>query len=181
MFSPSVQVFRLYIQVNSLLVLDTLKVLKTVLLMYYLESSPFPHPRITKQFSRYKRRMKSLKKFQLLISSVLRLKKVNFLGVGVSLFFDVSNDTVRPFVPESLRRAVFNSLHGLSHPEVRIRQRLVTSRFVWPAINKDCRDGHGTAFLVSGQKLQGTLQALLVISKILADSNTTISILQDLC
>lgn len=46
---------------------------------------------------------------------------------------------MRPYVPMPLRRAVFDSLHGLSHPGVRATQKFVTTRFVWPSINKDCR------------------------------------------
>ena len=73
-------------------------------------------------------------------SSALRLKKVHFPAFEVSLYCDTSNETIRPFVPKSLRRAFFDALHGLSHPGIRASQRLITERFVWPAINKDCRE-----------------------------------------
>jgi transposase InsO family protein len=35
---------------------------------------------------------------------------------------------------------VFDSLHSLSHPGVKATTRLITQRFVWPSVNKDCRD-----------------------------------------
>ena len=42
-------------------------------------------------------------------------------------------------VPFSFRRAVFDSLHLLSHPGVRATERLITSRYTWPYIKRDVR------------------------------------------
>ena len=55
------------------------------------------------------------------------------------LYCDTSTGHQRPLVPESWRRTVFDSLHGLSHPGIRATQKLITSRFVWPGINTDVR------------------------------------------
>jgi hypothetical protein len=73
-------------------------------------------------------------------TSALCLKKMHFPDDNVTLYCDISGDNVRPFVPKPLRRSVFNSLHGLSHPGIRATQNLVTTRFVWPSINKDYRN-----------------------------------------
>lgn len=73
-------------------------------------------------------------------STNLNLKKINFPELSVALYCDITNDTVRPYVPKTLRKAVFNSLHGLSHPGCRATQKLITSRFVWPSVNKDSRE-----------------------------------------
>eukprot|EP00117_Sycon_ciliatum_P039851 scpid21637/ scgid29378/ Retrotransposable element Tf2 155 kDa protein type 1 len=63
-----------------------------------------------------------------------------------SLICDTSTASARPYVPAKLRRAVFNSLHGLSHPGTRATRHLITARYVWPAMNKDisewCRSCH---------------------------------------
>ena len=72
-------------------------------------------------------------------SSALQLKRVLFPDQDVGIYCDVSTETLRPFVPEPLRRNVFQSLHDLSHPGIRATQKLITTRFVWPSINKDCR------------------------------------------
>lgn len=40
---------------------------------------------------------------------------------------------------ESQRRNVFNSLHNLSHPGIRASARLVSERYVWPSMQRDCR------------------------------------------
>ena len=73
-------------------------------------------------------------------NSSLRLERVPLaLSDGVYIVCDVSTDTLRPYVPVSFRRAIFDSLHSMSHPGIRATQRLVTSRFVWPNINTDVR------------------------------------------
>ena len=74
-------------------------------------------------------------------TSALKLKKINFPHLEIKVYCDVSdnNTCIRPYVPASLRRPVFNALHGLSHPGIKATQRLVTKRFVWPSMNKDCR------------------------------------------
>ena len=37
------------------------------------------------------------------------------------------------------QRAIFDSLHSLSHPGIRAKQRLLTARYLWPSINTDVR------------------------------------------
>ncbi|GFT64458.1 transposon Tf2-6 polyprotein [Nephila pilipes] len=39
------------------------------------------------------------------------------MGHDLEVFWDVSREKVRPYVPEKLRLEVFYSLHNLSHPE----------------------------------------------------------------
>ena len=72
-------------------------------------------------------------------SSTLQLARVPMPMCSDTLLCDTSTGTPRPFVPESFRRTVFDSLHCLSHPGIRATQRLVTARFVWPGINSDLR------------------------------------------
>nr|VZI51325.1 unnamed protein product [Spirometra erinaceieuropaei] len=56
-------------------------------------------------------------------------------GTGTMLC-DVSTPFHRPYVPASMRRAVFQTLHGLFHPGIRASQKLLAERFVWPGLNK---------------------------------------------
>ena len=69
----------------------------------------------------------------------LQLSAVPLPGTTTTLICDISTGTSRPFIPASFRRQVYNSLHSLSHPGIRATQQLITSRFVWPGINKDVR------------------------------------------
>ena len=61
------------------------------------------------------------------------------LSPSLYLHGDISTGTFRPYVPAPLRQAVFNQLHGLSHPGTRASVRLLTSSFFWPDIRKDVR------------------------------------------
>ena len=70
---------------------------------------------------------------------------------------DFSTGSLRPLVPLSQRRIVFETVHGLSHLGIRAMQRLVSSRFVWTGCSADvaawCRDCmHCTGGKVTSQK-----------------------------
>lgn len=69
--------------------------------------------------------------------SSLKLQKVAF--GNTKLFCDVSGPVQRPFITSEFRKSIFNSIHGLSHPSVRTTIKMVTERYVWPGIRKDCR------------------------------------------
>jgi len=51
--------------------------------------------------------------------------------------------SLRPRVPVSLRRRVFESIHGLAHPGMRTSRRMLMSHYVWPSyvadVEKWCR------------------------------------------
>ncbi|BHF65886.1 hypothetical protein SprV_0200890000 [Sparganum proliferum] len=71
--------------------------------------------------------------------SGFQLKDVPLTTSSGTILCDVSTPFHRPFVPASMRRAVFQTLHGLSHPGTRASQKLLTKRFVWPGMNKDVK------------------------------------------
>ncbi|BHF74060.1 hypothetical protein SprV_0401714400 [Sparganum proliferum] len=56
-----------------------------------------------------------------------------------TIFCDVSRGASRPFVSREMRRDVFAALHNLARPGIRITQRIVSERFVWPSMNTDIR------------------------------------------
>ena len=72
-------------------------------------------------------------------TSTLVVEAVPLANSAHPLYCDTYTGTQRPLVPQSWRRTVFNSLHGLSHPGIRATQKLITSHFVWPGINTDVR------------------------------------------
>ncbi|BHF66233.1 hypothetical protein SprV_0200924900 [Sparganum proliferum] len=53
------------------------------------------------------------------------LKDVPLTTGSGTILFDVSTPFHRPFVPASMRQAVFQTLHGLSHPGIRASQKLL--------------------------------------------------------
>lgn len=78
------------------------------------------------------------------------LKEIDLpLSMG-KIWCDVSTGRNRPFVPEPLRRAIFEQLHSLSHPGIKGTRKLITSRYFWPSVNKDVN--HWTRCCIPCQK-----------------------------
>lgn len=70
-------------------------------------------------------------------STSLILKQIEVLNSNTSVYCDISQAKARPFVPVGLRTLVFQKLHNLAHPGIRTTQKLISARFVWPAMQKD--------------------------------------------
>ncbi|BHF80221.1 hypothetical protein SprV_0702334500 [Sparganum proliferum] len=60
----------------------------------------------------------------------LQLQELPLTTGNGTILCDVSTSSHRPFVPPSLRRKVFSSLHNLSRPGSRATDKLVSDRFV---------------------------------------------------
>lgn len=72
--------------------------------------------------------------------SSLKLEKVLVQDKGCHIYCDTSIPQTRPFITSALRRQTFDALHQLSHPGAKATTRLVSERFVWPGIRRDCRN-----------------------------------------
>lgn len=70
----------------------------------------------------------------------LVLRKVALPGTNTELYCDFNGQNLRPYVTTPMRRQIFESLHSLSHPGANATMKLITQRFVWPGIKKDCRE-----------------------------------------
>lgn len=71
--------------------------------------------------------------------SSLKLQKVKTPFSDRELYCDVSTGKARPYVTAPLRKLIFVAMHRLSHPGTRATIKLLTERFVWPGIRKNCR------------------------------------------
>jgi cleavage and polyadenylation specificity factor subunit 1 len=71
--------------------------------------------------------------------SALRLERLHIPGTDVSLYCDTSTSQPRPFITTPFRHHVFDILHGLTRPGANRTIKLVSQRFVWPGVGKDCR------------------------------------------
>uniref|UniRef100_A0A5S6Q6D2 RNA-directed DNA polymerase n=1 Tax=Trichuris muris TaxID=70415 RepID=A0A5S6Q6D2_TRIMR len=71
--------------------------------------------------------------------SSLQLQQIGVPATDIRLYCDTSTGRPRPFITAPFRRQAFDSLHGLSHPGTNASSRLVSERFVWPQMKKDCR------------------------------------------
>jgi cleavage and polyadenylation specificity factor subunit 1 len=76
---------------------------------------------------------------RLVSGTALQLEKIPVPGTSVELYCDTSAGKPRPYIPSPLHRQIFDSLHSLSHPGIKATAKLVSQRFVWPAIQKDFR------------------------------------------
>lgn len=81
---------------------------------------------------------KELKMLQHSNSTLLQLKLIKIPEANLSLVYDVGTRNARPDIPESLRLRIFKSVHNLSHPGIKATVKMVTQRYVWPSVKKDC-------------------------------------------
>ena len=65
-----------------------------------------------------------------------RLKAFKIMGDGEQILCDTSTPYPRPFVPASLRKAIFDSLHGLSHPGTIPSLKMIKARYFWPGMDR---------------------------------------------
>jgi hypothetical protein len=72
-------------------------------------------------------------------TTALWLEKLPIPGTMVSIYCDKSAGRSRPYVSDTLRLQVLQSIHDLSHPGTKATAKLVAQHFVWPGMQKDCR------------------------------------------
>ena len=54
-----------------------------------------------------------------------------------TLYCNIANNIIRPYVSVALRRMAFAVVHGLSHPSRRSTSRLLAQKFYWLGFRKD--------------------------------------------
>ena len=70
-------------------------------------------------------------------SKLLKTKRHYLPSCGHLLTYDTSTGAICQVVPAQLRCSVLDHHHSLSHPGIRATPHLITTRYVWPGINKD--------------------------------------------
>lgn len=70
-------------------------------------------------------------------NSSVKLSKVSVPGTDVSVWCETSTKNDRLFVPLSLRRHVFNTIHNISHPGIRPTRKKVSTYYFWPRMNSN--------------------------------------------
>jgi len=53
------------------------------------------------------------------------------------VFCNTAGVTPRPFLTKGFRRAAFDNIHNLAHPEINTI-KLIAQRYVWPSMRTDC-------------------------------------------
>lgn len=70
----------------------------------------------------------------------LKLRELPIPGSKQIIICDTARQLIRPFVTKPFRQQVFQSLHSLAHPGIKATIKLVSQRYIWPGIQKDCRN-----------------------------------------
>lgn len=83
---------------------------------------------------------KELKELLTASDTSLQLKRVNWVNSDVQVYCDIGTGRIRPFITTPFRRQAFATIHELSHPGIKATVKLVKQRFVWPSMEKDCRE-----------------------------------------
>lgn len=78
-------------------------------------------------------------KFFLEHDSTLMISELEISGLDKKIFCDTSTGRVRPFLTESFRKTAFDLMHSISHPGAAKTIKMVSERFFWPNMKKDCR------------------------------------------
>jgi hypothetical protein len=73
-------------------------------------------------------------------ATFLRLKKLPLPGTTVSIYCDTPTRRSLSYVPGPLRLQVFQSVLDLSPPGLKATAKMVAEHFVWPGVQKDCRN-----------------------------------------
>lgn len=71
------------------------------------------------------------------VSGNIQLKRISLPDCDNNVYCDISTDNVRPYIPISFRKLIFDSIHGLSHPGIRTTRKMICQKFFWPGMNKD--------------------------------------------
>lgn len=69
----------------------------------------------------------------------LKIVRLQLPNSSKHIYCDISTDKIRPYVPQRLRKSIFSSVHGLSHPGIKATAELMAGKFIWPGMRKDCR------------------------------------------
>lgn len=67
----------------------------------------------------------------------LQLMPLKMSSCNKDVICDVTSNKVRPFVPVSMQKEIFNTLHNMAHPGAKATRKLIADRFVWQNMNRD--------------------------------------------
>ena len=67
----------------------------------------------------------------------LKLRPFTLTGSTHQLYCELTDEAIKPYIPRSLRKKIFDSVHGLAHPSARATRQQIRKKFVWPGMNKE--------------------------------------------
>lgn len=88
----------------------------------------------------------------------LYLQPFNLTGSNRTLYCEVSQDSVRPYIPKALRKKLFDAVHGLAHISARATRNRIQKDFVWPRMGKDINNWTRTCLACQRAKIHRHLK-----------------------
>ena len=67
------------------------------------------------------------------------LKRYKYLNTDSYIYCDISSSYPRPYIPNSLRQSIFDSIHQISHPGTKATVKLLKLRYFWPFMEKSIK------------------------------------------
>lgn len=74
---------------------------------------------------------------QLMNQANCKFTDVTMPGLSRPIKCEISTGTPRPYLPRTYRNAAYKAQHDLCHPGVRTTRKQITTKFFWPAMNRD--------------------------------------------
>ena len=91
-----------------------------------------------------------------------KIVQLQMPNTSATVFCDISTGKAKPYIPQNFRKQVFSSIHRLSHPGVKATTKLVTERFTWPNIRRDCQTWARACLECQRSKIQRHTRSPLV-------------------
>lgn len=86
--------------------------------------------------------------------SKVKLQLISVPGSDLKIWCETSTGVNRPFVPTSMRKAIFTTIHSLSHPGVKGTRKLIASKYFWPSLNKEVNEWSRCCLACQKSKVQ---------------------------
>lgn len=88
------------------------------------------------------------------VPSSLNLEKKRDRVTKDEVWCSTHKGRTRPFIPKSMRREFFDSVHNLAHSGTRATRKMIASRAVWPKMNKEIAQWTKTCLHCQRNKIQ---------------------------
>ncbi|CAK9799789.1 Transposon Ty3-G Gag-Pol polyprotein [Anthophora quadrimaculata] len=82
-----------------------------------------------------------------------KLQKVTIEDTKTHIYCDKYNNRIRPYIPKTIRRRIFEAVHNLSHPSARSSKKIICKSFVWPYMKKDIAEWTRTCIACQRSKI----------------------------
>lgn len=69
--------------------------------------------------------------------SNITLRKIHLPYCNKLIYCLVDNGQIRPYLTSNFRKIAFDSVHGMSHPGIRVTRKMVAQKYFWPGMNRD--------------------------------------------